>query len=79
MQIEILGRTVEAELTTDSPKSSYGLPVLRVDGEDYGPGDWVGALKAGDIAILGRLQGTRDFLDQHPEASRWWDLSQVTY
>ena len=27
------------ELTTNSPASHYGIPVLRIDGDDYGPAD----------------------------------------
>jgi len=38
-----------AVLTVNSPASSYGLPVLRVEGQDYGPGD--------RVPVLGRLAG----------------------
>ena len=42
-----------AELTTESPASSYGVPVLRITGAediadgDYGPGDVLGVLDVG--------------------------------
>ena len=79
LNIESLDTNCEVELTTDSPKSSYGLPVLRVDGNDYGPCDWVGGqLLAGDLAVLAKLPGTRAFLQQSPNASKWWNLESVT-
>lgn len=31
-------------LTTDHPRSNYGLPVLVLDGRAYGPGDLAGAV-----------------------------------
>lgn len=33
--------SLKIELTTDSPASSYGISVARIDGVDYGPGDRV--------------------------------------
>jgi hypothetical protein len=33
---------MKAELTTDSTMSHYGIPVLRLNGNDYGPKDVVG-------------------------------------
>lgn len=33
--------TVNAELTTESTMSHYGIPVLRINGVDYGPRDIV--------------------------------------
>lgn len=79
MKIEIPSGTVEVELTTESAASSFGLPVLRVAGVDHGPCDWVGStgLMAGDIAILGKIPGTRGFLNQAPDAARWWDVENV--
>lgn len=80
MKIEIPSGSVEAELTTESAVSSYGLSVLRVSGVDHGPRDWVGntGLMAGDVAILGKIPGTRGFLMQDPDAARWWDVENVT-
>jgi hypothetical protein len=78
--IQLVSGTVEAELTTNSPKSSYGLPVLRCNGDDYGPKDWVTGLglMAGDIAVVGNLEGTLDFLKQAADADKYWDLGNVT-
>jgi len=41
VQMVIGGRVVRrrATLTTDHPASSYGQPVLLIDGEPYGRGD----------------------------------------
>ena len=39
MKIAMDGKTVEARLTTENPCSSYGLPVLEVNGTAYGTGD----------------------------------------
>lgn len=33
---------MKIELTTKSSASSYGIPVARIDGQDYGPGDTLG-------------------------------------
>ncbi|MDP9115000.1 MAG: hypothetical protein M3O20_15140 [Acidobacteriota bacterium] len=35
---------IDAALTTDHAASSYGQPVLIVDGEAYGPADWTRTL-----------------------------------
>jgi hypothetical protein len=46
-QILVDARGGEAFLTTDSPASSYGIPVLRIDADDlqgdFGPSDLLGA------------------------------------
>lgn len=44
-------------LTTDHPAASYGLPVLVVDGEAYGPGD---TLPSGDTAAALVVQWGRE-------------------
>lgn len=41
---------LDAELTTEHPASSYGLPVLMIDGEPYGPADLAVRYKPG-IAV----------------------------
>ncbi len=42
MKLSYNGVLYEAELTTEHSASSYGIPVLVIDGEAYGPGDFVG-------------------------------------
>ncbi len=44
-----------AELTTDHSASSYGIPVLMVDGIAYGPDDKLGEFPAGShvMTIIG--------------------------
>ena len=79
--IYLVTGTVRAELTTNSPKSSHGLPVLRCDGEDFGPKDYIPriGLMAGDVAVVGNLPGTLAFLRQASDASKYWDMEQITY
>lgn len=79
IKLSFLDFELSVELTTESPKSSYGLPVLRVNGLDYGPKDHVAGtnLTAGDVAILSKIEGTKDFLCQAPDAARWWDIKSV--
>ena len=80
-----IGIEVEMELTTESTSSHYGLPVLRISGicseknvfGDFGPGDHIGNLLAGDIAVLSKIPGAHAFLSQHPEAARFWNLEEV--
>ena len=44
---------LEIELTTDHPSSSYGIPVLTIDGEAYGPSDETPLELAGRSSALG--------------------------
>ncbi len=63
-------------LTTDHPASSYGMPVLLIDGEAYGAGDRtpIDAALASDVAVVAfrrnKLECGRDrvsaFLAQLP-------------
>ncbi len=39
MIIQVEGRKVEATASTDHAMSSYGIPVLVIDGIAHGPGD----------------------------------------
>jgi hypothetical protein len=71
---------MKIELTTDGNASSYGFPVLRVDGVQYGPMDQVPChdrkLLAGAFVVDCVLHGTLDrqaamrFLAQAPEFSQ---------
>ncbi len=63
---EISDLGAEGILTTDHALSSYGQPVLVVDGSAYGSGDVVGLGRLGcDLEI-----GVRDGSDSELEACR---------
>lgn len=55
-------------LTTDHPASSYGLPVLVVDGEAYGPSD---ILPSGESAAawVARWRSARERTPEELEAT----------
>ena len=73
---------IEYKLTTDSPMSSYGIPVVRVENEspgDYGPADMLTfaglpVVASGLVALWARLAGrtpeeiefAKSFLAQDP-------------
>lgn len=65
-------------LTTEHPRSNYGLPVLTIDGEAYGPSDSVPnpmQLAGGTAATAGywvawRLNGDVDTTPEMVEAAR---------
>lgn len=64
----ILTGRIEAELTTEHPASSYGIPVLVIDGQGYGTADTIPSLdlSAGDLV--------RRFLSKTfapPEGCEW--------
>ena len=50
---------VKATLTTDSSSSHYGIPVLRVEGEDYGPADILPSGLSG-AALIAQVAGEFD-------------------
>ena len=74
---------IEYKLTTESPQSHYGIPVVRAEDEspnDYGPGDMLGfcglpVIAGGLVALWARLDGrteqeidiAKSFLAQAPE------------
>ena len=41
IHVIIAAGNVPATLTTERPESSYGVPVLLVEGDAYGPGDLI--------------------------------------
>lgn len=47
MEIQIEHDGMEYVLTTEHPASHYGIPVLLVNGREYGPAD---VLPGGDVA-----------------------------
>jgi hypothetical protein len=60
------------ELTTDSPDSCYGLPVLRVDNgssHDFGPRDWILTADYPHGVIAARVVAERasDWPENSPE------------
>lgn len=77
---------MKIELTTDSPVSRYGMPAVRIDGNDYGPADEVpvpmrdGRVTRIPAAVLvmqaARLEllnsdETKRFLSQWPVGPQW--------
>jgi hypothetical protein len=79
--------TVPAALTTDHPASSYGIPVLVMDGAAYGPADVVpgegpgaGCVTAGQMAANLVLMGlttaemAKKYLSQLPPGHILRDL-----
>jgi len=62
-------------LTTDHPSSSYGLPVLVIDGQAYGPGDMTPLGPAAEVAAHPSADNDKNLLDrflaQLPPPSIW--------
>ena len=66
MKIEIINNfTKDAYLTTDSPASSYGIPVLEIDGLVYGPDDSVRSADedASVSWMMDDIQTAKDFIN----------------
>jgi len=61
---------MKIKLTTSDPASSYGLPVLVIDGQTYGPADMTPSGPAADVVITHGAElapsMVRRFLSQLP-------------
>lgn len=58
---------IEATLTTENPASSYGIPVLEIEGKAYGPADLMpSGLAAGELArryLAGGSSGAGNWIE----------------
>lgn len=77
MQLEYVGSPYpEAQLTTEHAASSYGQPVLVIDGEAFGPGDLLtlpdgGMMVAREWVRLAHRHRETEHRDEGPLPAPW--------
>lgn len=59
---------MKIELTTESPLSSYDIPIVRINGVDYGPADIV--LQTEKTAAQFVIENIKKFLSQWPSGPK---------